>query len=151
MNKLLFVCLLFILSCKTNIQGQKAVASKPEILMSESQGGTDTKGFVIIKDQKHLVEEVSKRSGITDAENKPSYPTFTGKNKWVIYDLGSFNSGDHRITEIKNITVKNNVLTLEVLKYESGGMEIMMISKPWILFSVPLDYRFNAIEITYSK
>lgn len=150
MKKLLFLCLAFIVSCKTSVSNEALADLKPQILTTSSQGGAESEGFVIIKDQQQLLAEVAKRNTVEDGE-KPGYPSVSSKNKIIIYDLGSFNSGDHRITEIKKASVSNNVLTLEVPEYKSGGMEIMMISKPWVLVSVPTDKPFSSVKITYSK
>lgn len=150
MNKLLFLFLAFILSCKTNVSDKPSQDLKPNILITSSQGGAESEGFVILKDQQQLLAEVAKRNTVEDGD-KPGYPTISDKNKIIIYDLGSFGSGDHRITEIKKASVENNVLTLEVPEYKSGGMEIMMISNPWILIPVPSDKTFTSVKITYSK
>ncbi|WP_312076536.1 hypothetical protein [Chryseobacterium sp.] len=150
MKKLLFLCLAFIVSCKTSVSDQSSADLKPQILTTSSQGGAESEGFVIIKDQQQLLSEIAKRTTENDGD-KQGYPPISSKNKIIIYDLGSFNSGDHRITEIKKASVSNNVLTLDVPEYKSGGMEIMMISKPWILVSVPTDKTFSSVKITYSK
>lgn len=150
MNKLLFLCLAFILSCKTNVSDRSSQNLKPSILVTSSQGGAKSQGFVIIKDQQQLLAEISKRNTVEDGQ-KTDYPAISDKNKIVIYDLGNFSSGDHRITEIKKASIENNILTLEVPEYKSGGMEIMMISNPWVLISVPSDKSFTSVKLTYSK
>ncbi|MBD8082788.1 hypothetical protein [Chryseobacterium caseinilyticum] len=150
MNKLLFLCLAFVLSCKTNVSDKSSQDLKPQILITSSQGGGDSEGFVIIRDQQQLLAEVAKRNTVEDG-SKSAYPAISDKNKIIIYDLGSFSSGDHRITEIKKASVENNVLTLEVPEYKSGGMEIMMVSNPWMLISVPSEKSFTSIKLTYSK
>lgn len=150
MNKLLFLCFAFILSCKTTVSDKPTQGIKPRILITSSQGGAESEGFVIVKDQQQLLAEIAKRNTVDDG-HKQGYPAITDKNKIVIYDLGSFSSGDHRITEIKKASVENNVLTLEVPEYKSGGMEMMMISNPWMVVSVPTDQSFTSVKITYSK
>ena len=150
MNKLLFLCLAFILSCKTSVLDKPSQDLKPRILITSSQGGAESEGFVIVKDQQKLLAEIAKRNTVEDGD-KQGYPAITDKNKIVIYDLGSFNSGDHRITEIKKASVENNVLTLDVPEYKSGGMEVMMISNPWVLVSLPTDMPFSTVKISYSK
>lgn len=150
MNKFLFLCLSFILSCKTSVSDKLSQDLKPRILFTSSQGGAESEGFLIIKNQQQLLAEIAKRSTVEDGM-KSGYPAITDKNKIVIYDLGTFNSGDRRITEIKKASVKNNILKLEIPEYKASVMEMMMISNPWMVVSVPTDQSFTSVKITYSK
>jgi len=66
--------------------------------------------------------------------------------------LGTFRSGSHKVEEIKSVSVKNQILYVEVPAGEpSGGMEIQVISSPWFIFTVPTDYKFTSVELKYSK
>lgn len=152
MNKLLMLLLALVMSC-TNALSQKPkdMQAKGEILASETQGGAEQAGFKIIKDQAELQNSITqnfKKSGMEPVMEIPAFPK--GK-KVVLYNLGTFNSGDHKISTIKNISVKNNILYVEVPEYQSGGMAIQVMSNPWFIFSVPSDYQFTSVELKYSK
>ena len=152
MNKLLMLLVALIMSCTNAVsQNSKDMQTKGEILASETQGGADKAGFVIIKNQIELQNSITqnfKKSGMKPVMEVPVFP----KNKKVVlYNLGTFNSGDHKISTIKSISVKNSVLYVEVPEYQSGGMAIQVMSNPWFVFSVPSDYQFTSVELKYSK
>lgn len=157
MNKLLLWCFAVIMSCANgpsqSSQKTSDMQTKAEILVSESQGGADRSGFVMIRNQQELDEAVKKNFDAAGMEREleSHYPKFPKNRKVVLYNLGTFNSGDHKITTIKNISVKNNVLYVEVPQYDSGGMAIYVMSNPWIIFTVPSEYQFNSVEIKSSK
>lgn len=150
------------MSC-TSAVSQPAQSSKKsqdmqkngELLLSESQGGADQPGFKILKNEEELQKAMKGGNiNLVEAGTEPTpveYPKFPKDKKVVVYNLGMFRSGDHRISEIKSISVKNNILYVEVPFVESGGMEIQVISNPRIIFTVPLDYQFNSVELKYSK
>lgn len=153
MNKLLVWCFAVFMSCAntpSKTQKSQDMQANAEILISESQGGTDHSGFVMIKNGQELKEKIKQNFGKAGMNEMPNVAFPAGK-KVVLYYLGTFNSGDHKITEIKNISVKNNVLCVEVPQYISGGMEIQVISNPWMIFAVPSSYQFNSVELKYSK
>lgn len=155
MKSLLIALMVTLMSC-ANVPAQKHISmqNKAELLVSEAQGGTDQPGFTIIKNKKDFRNTIKGALGLIDLEKEPSinYPKFPGNKKVVVYNLGRFTSGSHRITQIKNVSVKNNVLYVEVPAGEpSGGMEIQVMSNPWIIFAVPADYQFTSVELKYSK
>jgi hypothetical protein len=154
MNKLLVWCFAVFMSCantpsKTSQKSQD-MQTNAEILVSESQGGTDRPGFVMIKNEQELKERLRANFGKAGIEEIPNVK-FPVNKKVILYYSGTFNSGDHTINEIKNISVKNNVLYVEVPKYESGGMTIQVMSNPWMIFTVPAHYQSSSVELTYSK
>jgi len=156
MNKLLIFCFAVIMSCTSTIaQKSEDMQSKAEIIKSESQGGTEQPGFVIIKNEQEFQNVIQSKQGISLVEvgNEPAikFPVFPKDKKVVLYNLGRFNSGDHTIREIKNISVKDNVLYVEVPMYESGGMEIQVLSNPWFIFTVPSNYQFTSVQLKSSK
>lgn len=155
MNKLLVLCFAMILSC-TNAVSQKSTngQQKGEILASESQGGTGTVGFKIIKNAEEYAKIFENDNLVIVAEGEKAaqkYPAFPSDKKVILYNLGNFNSGNHRISEIKSLSVKDNTLMIEVPAYQSGGMEIQMISNPWFIIAVPSNFQFNSVELLYSK
>ncbi|WP_407401800.1 hypothetical protein [Chryseobacterium sp.] len=155
MNKLLVLCFAIILSC-TNSVSQKTTngQQKGEILVSESQGGTGKVEFKIINNVQEYAKIFEKNDSELKAEGEEAvekYPAFPIDKKVILYNLGNFNSGDHRISEIKNIYVKENTLFIEVPEYQSGGMEIQMTSNPWSIIAVPSNLKFNTVELQYSK
>lgn len=157
MNKLLIWCFAVFMSCvNTPSQSPKKssdMQANAEILISESQGGADHAGFVMIKNQQELEKIIKVNFGVAGLEREPKaqYPKFPKNRKVILYNSGTFNSGDHRITTIKSISVKNNVLYVEVPQYDSGGMAIHVMSNPWMIFTVPSEYQFNSVEIKSSK
>jgi len=152
MNKLLIVCFAMIMSCThTTAKSSIDMQTKGDILASESQGGTEQKSFKIIKDQHEFESEITKNFVVSGREPMMKIPAFPRDKKIVLYNLGTFNSGDHKVSSIKSISVKNNILYVEVPEYDSGGMAIQVMSNPWLIFSVPSNYQFNSVELIYSK
>ena len=155
MKSLLIACAVIFTSC-ANAPSQKsaAVQENAELLVSESQGGTDKPGFKIIENEKEFRNIIQGSFGIVDLgkESYIKYPQFPKNKKVVLYNLGTFRSGSHKIEEIKGISVKNQILYVEVPAGEpSGGMEIQVISSPWFIFTGPADYQFTSVELKYSK
>ena len=129
--------------------------NKGEIIKSESQGGAEQAGFVIIKNEQEFQNAIKslQSTSLVEVGTEPvmKYPTFPNDKKVILYNLGSFRSGDHRVNEIKSISVKDNVLYVEIPMYESGGMEIQMLSNPWFIFTVPSNYQFTSVQLKSSK
>jgi hypothetical protein len=155
MKRLLVVCTAILMSCAgTPSQKSSEMQKNTELLVSESQGGTDQSGFRIVTNEQEFHKAMKGNSNlIVEAGKEPSvnYPEFPKDKKVVLYNQGSFRSGDHKITQIKSISVKDQVLTVEVPARESGGMEIQMLSNPWFMFAVPSDYQFTSVKLKYSK
>lgn len=144
-----------IISCtSTPSQSSQNAGNSGDILASESHGGAETAGFTIIKDETELQKIIKENSGLLDLgkETPPvKYPQFPKNKKVILYNLGTFRSGNHTVTQIKSLSVKDNVLYVEVPQKESGGMEIQVISHPWLIFTAPSNYQFNSVELKYSK
>jgi len=156
MNKLLIFCFATLMSCTSTIaQKSEDMQNKGEIIMSESQGGAEQAGFVIIKDEQEFQNVIKSKPGTSLVElgSEPvvKYPAFPVNKKVVLYNLGSFRAGDHTVREIKNISVKDNVLYVEVPMRESGGMQIQVLSNPWFIFSVPSNYQFTSVQLKSSN
>ncbi|MCW1963143.1 hypothetical protein [Chryseobacterium viscerum] len=155
MKSLLIACAVIFMSCaSTSSQKPSAMQGNTELLVSESQGGTDMPGFRIINDEKDFRNSIRGSFGIEDLgkESYIKYPQFPKNKKVVLYNLGTFRSGSHKIEEVKSVSVKNQILYVEVPAGEpSGGMEIQVISSPWFIFTVPADYKFTSVELKYSK
>jgi len=156
MNKLLIFCFATLMSCTSTIaQKSEDMQNKGEIIMSESQGGAEQAGFVIIKDEQEFQNVIKSKRGTSLVElgSEPvvKYPAFPVNKKVVMYNLGSFRAGDHTVREIKNISVKDNVLYVEVPMRESGGMQIQVLSNPWFIFSVPSNYQFTSVQLKPSN
>ena len=129
--------------------------SEDVILYTNTQGGTEKQGFRLIYDEKMLQKEIKERmlSFSPESEADLVYPKFPTNKKVVCFDLGQRNSGDYSIKKINKTWVKDKTLYLEVPMSESmkGGMQIQVMSYPWVIFSVPSNDDFNKVEITYSK
>ena len=144
------------MSCTSTIaQKSEDMQNKGEIIMSESQGGAEQAGFVIIKDEQEFQNVIKSKQGTSLVElgSEPvvKYPAFPVNKKVVLYNIGSFRAGDHTVREIKSISVKDNVLYVEVPMRESGGMEIQVLSNPWFIFSVPSNYQFTSVQLKPSN
>lgn len=152
MNKLLMLFLALVMSCTNSVStNSKDTQAKGEILASESQGGADEAGFQIVRDQSELKNIITANFGKSGMEPVMEIPVIQKDKKVVLYNLGTFNSGDHKISMIKSISVQDNVLYVEVPEYQSGGMAIQVMSNPWFIFSVPSNFQFNSVELKYSK
>ena len=156
MNKLMIFCFATLMSCTSTIaQKSDDMQNKGEIIMSESQGGAEQAGFVIIKDEQEFQNVIKSKQGTSLVElgSEPvvKYPAFPVNKKVVLYNIGSFRAGDHTVREIKNISVKDNVLYVEVPMRESGGMQIQVLSNPWFIFSVPSNYQFTSVQLKSSN
>jgi hypothetical protein len=143
------------MSCAgTPAQKSQDMQKGSEIIISESQGGADQPGFKMIKNEQELQNFANKgNSGIVELGKEPAKSSlvFPKNKKVVLYNLGMFRSGSHTVTQIKSVSVKDNVLYVEVPAVESGGMEIQVISNPWFIFAVPSEYQFNSVALKYSK
>jgi len=156
MNKLLIFCFATLMSCTSTIaQKSDDMQNKGEIIMSESQGGAEQAGFVLIKDEQEFQNVIKSKQGTSLVElgSEPvvKYPAFPVNKKVVLYNIGSFRAGDHTVREIKSISVKDNVLYVEVPMRESGGMQIQVLSNPWFIFSVPSNYQFTSVQLKPSN
>ncbi|MDN5423459.1 MAG: hypothetical protein L0G39_14720 [Chryseobacterium sp.] len=154
MKRLLIVSTALLLNCTaTPSQKSSAMQDNAELLVSESQGGTDVAGFTMIKNEQEFRNVIKGSFGLIGLKKEPSvnYPKFPRNKKVVLYHMGIFRSGSHRVTSIRNISVKNRVLYVEVPDAATGGMEIQVLSNPWFIFAVPSDYQFTSVELKYSK
>lgn len=154
MNRLLILCTAIIMSCAaTPSQKSPGMQESSELLVSEAQGGPDQAGFKIVKNEQEFRDVIKGSFGLIEVGKEPSinYPKFPKNKKVVLYNMGMFRSGSHRINTVKNTFVKNNILYVEVPETPSGGMEIQVISNPWFMVAVPSDYQFTSVELKYSK
>lgn len=158
MKSLLIACVAILMSCASTTSSSQKMSDmqqKTELLVSNSQGGAEQPGFRIIKDEKEYLALGKGGFELAAEGNEPAadYPKFPKDKKVVLYNLGSFRSGSHSINEIKGVSVKNNILYVEVPGSEStpGGMEIQVLSSPWFVFTVPANYQFTSVELKYSK
>ncbi|AZA92709.1 Uncharacterised protein [Chryseobacterium nakagawai] len=157
MKSLLIACTAILMSCASTTTSQQKLSDmqqKAELLVTNSQGGAEQPGFRIIRDEKEYLAlgKVGFQVIEEGKDTVSNYPKFPKDKKVIVYNLGSFRSGSHSINEIKGVSVKNNVLYVEVPAGEpSGGMEIQVLSNPWFVFAVPANYQFTSVELKYSK
>ncbi|SIT23614.1 hypothetical protein SAMN05421786_11223 [Chryseobacterium ureilyticum] len=156
MKSLLIACTAILMSCaSTSSQKPSDMQKTVELLVSQNQGGANENGFRIIKDEKEYLAVANSGFQLVEEGKNPAdnYPKFPKDKKVILYNLGSFRSGSHAINEIKNVSVKDNVLFVEVPNKESnsGGMEIQVLSSPWFIFAVPANYQFTSVQLKYSK
>ena len=156
MKSLLIACTAILMSCaSTSSQKPSDMQKTVELLVSQNQGGANENGFRIIKDEKEYLAVANSGFQLVEEGKNPAdnYLKFPKDKKVILYNLGSFRSGSHAINEIKNVSVKDNVLFVEVPNKESnsGGMEIQVLSSPWFIFAVPANYQFTSVQLKYSK
>ncbi len=152
MNRLLILFFAIIINCTgTPAQKTSNMHNQAEILVSETQGGTQKQGFRILSNRQELADEIKERYTASGQYPIIETPAFPKDKKVVVCYLGTFNSGDHKVKEITNISAKDNILYVEIPKYESGGMAIQVMSNPWFVFSVPSSYQFTSVQLKYSK
>ncbi|MCW3161333.1 hypothetical protein [Chryseobacterium oryctis] len=158
MKSLFILCFAIMMSCTTApSQKSSEMQQKTEILASESQGGTGKVGFTILSNEQDF-QKALKGNGLNNlivevgarADSKPALK-FPKDKKVVLYNLGTFRSGDHTIREIKNTYVKDNILYVEIPYVERSEMEIQVISNPYVIFTVPSTYNFTSIEFKSLK
>lgn len=134
-------------------------SEKDYIFYSEFNGGEKEQGFAILKNQEELNHFLGKNEILSiEGEKVNEKIKFPKNQKVIIYHLGEFRSGDHQPRGIEKI--KMNGKTMEIfLKSEkkqskssdfwSSEPQIMVVSRPWMIFSVPQNFNFDNIAITY--
>lgn len=128
------------------------------IFYSEFNGGESEEEYSILKNQEELDRFLGDNGNLADEEKIINKIKFPKNQKLIIYHLGEFRSGDHQPRGIEKIKINGN--TMEVfLKSEKkenkssnfwdSEPQIMVVSRPWMIFSVPKNFNFNNIVIKY--
>lgn len=161
MSKIFLVLFSFLMmSCTTtSSQTTNNKQMSSTIITTESQGGTGDNSFKVLATQEDLTKAIKDRNHLNNiisdtpnGDDRVAFPKFPAGKKAVLLNLGSFRSGDHTIQQIKSVSVTNNTLIVEVPQRDNaGGMEIQVLSKPWVIFTIPTDFKFSAVQLKYTK
>lgn len=122
-----------------------------ELFISEFSGGSKERGFKILNSEQEFRMEYSRLKSGEVLSKDISIPKFPDNQKVVLYQLGEFRSGDHRVLGIDSLKIENNLLEVYIKRNEvkpgRDMMQIQVVTTPWIMFSVPKDYQFNKVEL----
>lgn len=163
MKKLFLITFLSIFSLtfaqkKKCMEKEITFSEREYIFYSEFNGGESEEGYSILKNQEELDRFLGDNGNLADEEKIINKIKFPKNQKLIIYHLGEFRSGDHQPRGIEKIKINGN--TMEVfLKSEKkenkssdfwdSEPQIMVVSRPWMILSVPKNFNFNNIVIKY--
>ena len=133
-------------------------SAKKDIFYSNQNGGALYPSFSLIKNQEEL-DKVMLGEGtfIIDNENTDNQKITFPKNRKVIkYNLGEFRSGSHTPEKLDAYRVNGETLELFIKKgkfekeHETDLVfSIQVVTRPYIIFSVPKKIEFKKISIIY--
>jgi hypothetical protein len=133
-------------------------SAKKDIFYSNQNGGALYPSFSMIKNQEEL-DKVMLGEGtfIIDNENTDNQKITFPKNRKVIkYNLGEFRSGSHTPEKLDAYRVNGETLELFIKKgkFEKEHktdleFSIQVVTRPYIIFSVPKKIEFKKISIIY--
>ena len=131
---------------------------KKDIFYSNQNGGTLYPSFSLIKNQEELDKAMlGEGTFIIDNENTDNQKITFPKNRKVIkYNLGEFRSGSHTLEKLDAYRVNGETLELFIKKgkfekeHETDlEFNIQIVTRPYIIFSVPKKIEFKKISIIY--
>lgn len=124
---------------------------------SEFTGGSAKRGYKILNTQEELNRALSgNRLQVLEAQKPENSLTmkYPEGQTVVLYNLGEFTSGDHQPIGIDYFQLKNKVLEVHIIRKKAlpsspkdFEMAIQVVSRPYMIFSVPKHYEFNNIII----
>ena len=133
-------------------------SAKKDIFYSNQNGGALYPSFSMIKNQEEL-DKVMLGEGtfIIDNENTDNQKITFPKNRKVIkYNLGEFRSGGHTPEKLDAYRVNGETLELFIKKgkfekeHETDlEFSIQVVTRPYIIFSVPKKIELKKISIIY--
>ena len=133
-------------------------SAKKDIFYSNQNGGALYPSFSMIKNQEELDKALlGEGTFIIDNENTDNQKITFPKNRKVIkYNLGEFRSGSHTPEKLDAYRVNGETLELFIKKgkfekeYETDlEFSIQVVTRPYIIFSVPKKIEFKKISIIY--
>lgn len=131
---------------------------KKDIFYSNQNGGALYPSFSLIKNQEELDKAMlGEGTFIIDNENTDNQKIIFPKNRKVIkYNLGEFRSGSHTPEKLDAYRVNGETLELFIKKekfekeHETDlEFSIQVVTRPYIIFSVPKKIEFKKISIIY--
>ena len=133
-------------------------SAKKDIFYSNQNGGALYPSFSLIKNQEELDKAMlGEGTFIIDNENTDNQKITFPKNRKVIkYNLGEFRSGSHTPEKLDAYRVNGETLELFIKKgkfekeHETDLVfSIQVVTRPYIIFSVPKKIEFKKISIIY--
>ena len=133
-------------------------SAKKDIFYSNQNGGALYPSFSLIKNQEELdIAMLGEGTFIIDNENTDHQKIPFPKNRKVIkYNLGEFRSGSHTPEKLDAYRVNGETLELFIKnrKFEKEHetdleFSIQVVTRPYIIFSVPKKIEFKKISIIY--
>lgn len=138
-------------SQNSNAKSEEIIYSSESFFYSNENGGTLRPSFSIIKNQNEFNEIISK-------DNNPKFE-FPKNQKVIKYNLGEFRAGDHTLKKINRFKINNNTLEIFVqsntpkrkrkLDELENEISVQVVTRPYIIFSVPMELKFNNIKLYY--
>ena len=133
-------------------------SAKKDIFYSNQNGGALYPSFSWIKSQEELDKALlGEGTFIISDENTDNQKITFPKNRKVIkYNLGEFRSGSHTPEKLDAYRVNGETLELFIKKgkFENEHetdleFSIQVVTRPYIIFSVPKKIEFKKISIIY--
>lgn len=132
-------------------------SAKKDIFYSNQNGGALYPSFSLIKNQEELDKAMlGEGTFIIDNENTDKKITFPKNRKVIKYNLGEFRSGSHTPEKLDAYRVNGETLELFIKKgkfekeHETDlEFSIQVVTRPYIIFSVPKKIEFKKISIIY--
>ena len=143
---------------KVKNDAKTSFSAKKDIFYSNQNGGTLYPSFSLIKNQEELDKALlGEGTFIIDNENTDNQKIIFPKNRKVIkYNLGEFRSGSHTPEKLDAYRVNGETLELFIKKgkfekeHETDlEFSIHIVTRPYIIFSVPQKVEFKKISIIY--
>ena len=133
-------------------------SAKKDIFYSNQNGGALYPSFSLVKNQEELDKAMlGEGTFIIDSENTDNQKiTFPKHRKVIKYNLGEFRSGNHTPEKLDAYRVNGETLELFIKKekfekeHETDlEFSIQVVTRPYIIFSVPKKVEFKKISIIY--
>lgn len=154
MKKILFLFIGFHFFTMCSAQKKIPFSTEKSIFYSSENGGSANPSFSILKSQKEL-DKILGNQILSMEESEKSPIKFIENQKVILYNLGEFRSGSHLPGRILYFKLKNETLEIyipkkEFLNEDKGlGFEIQVITRPFIIFSIPKNIDFENISLKY--
>ncbi len=149
---IIFAALSLTLTCTSNKSQNKMEDNS--LVFSEFDGGSGSGSFVIIDNEGDLHSVIRKKYPYktvgVDTELEKKLPSFNKNLKTILYDFPESRSGSHKFEKISGTEVKDGVLEVYVESMEEEGKtqyQIQIVTKPWMVFKVPKNYKFDKIKV----
>ncbi len=158
MKSIYFFFIAFILiSCSMGTSKKLSSKETFALYKTENYGGKAQQGFSIANTSQELTKEINSRLNAISEGNSPASPQKfilpLGK-KAIIYDLGTYRSGSHKIKEVlqlkldgENNSQLNIITPLKEENSQGGNMSIQVISEPWFVLFVDKELKFSTVKV----